>query len=153
MLKKSLITDKSWDKFSRIISDFVDTDVGKQTILWKKRITQPSSFGEDSGKKYIDIPLEVLIDYNVYRNWPMNRSTFSGEIDKQSIAIIISSRLLEELGYLDKDGYWDFDEGLDRFVLNGKFYRSSGDTTSSQAKNKALLFQVILKREETTKSN
>lgn len=147
-MKKSLISNKVWDHYKNIINDFIDTDTGKQKIIWKKYIDIPLQYGEDSGQDYIDIPLEVLVGYNSFRTWPINLATVSGELDNQNLAIYISGRLLKELGYTNEHGYWDFNRSQDRFILNGITYKSSGDTQVSQAKDEPLLFQVILKREE-----
>lgn len=148
MSKKLFVPDKVWDTYKRIVNDFIDNDAGKQQILWKRYIDQPLPFGEDSGKKYMDVSLEVLVGYNSFRTWPINQSTISGELDNQNVAIWVSARLLKENGYLNNQGYWEFNRSLDRFVINGIVYKSAGDTQVSQAKNEALLFMVVLKREE-----
>lgn len=148
MSKKQLIPDSVWDNYKKIVNDFIDTDVGKQPILWKRYINQPLPYGEDSGKEYEDISLDVLVGYNSFRTWPINVNSISGELDNQNIAIWVSARLLREKGYLNQFGYWDFNRSQDRFVINGIVYKSSGDTQVSQAKDEALLFMVILKREE-----
>lgn len=148
MAKRQLIPDKVWDNYKKIINDFIDEDVGKQKITWKRYINQPLLFGEDSGEKYIDVDLDVLVGYNSFRTWPINRVTVSGELDNQNLAIWVSARLLRELGYLNSNDYWDFDRSYDRFIINGIVYKSSGDTQVSQAKDESLLFMVVLKREE-----
>lgn len=148
MSKKQFIPDKVWDYYKKIVNDFIDTDVGKQSIIWRRHINQPLIYGEDSGDVYDDIPLNVLIQYNSFRTWPTNQATTSGELDNQNMAILVSARLLGDLGYLNSDGYWDFNQSEDRFIIKGITYKSSGDTQVSQAKDEALLFMVILKREE-----
>ena len=45
------------------------------------------------------------------------------------------------------DGYWDFNWVEDRFQINGITYRPTGDTQVAQAKDEALIFLVILKRD------
>ena len=49
------------------------------------------------------------------------------------------------------EGYWDFNWEQDRFVINGIVYKPSGDTQTAQAKDEALVFMVILKRDRDTK--
>lgn len=150
MAKKNsfLVPDTVWDHYKSLVSQFIDTDSGRQEITWKKYIDIPLPYGEDSGAKYIDIPLQVLIGYNSFRTWPINKTSVAGETDEQNMAIYISANLLRELGYLDSSGYWNMDRSRDRFVVNGILYKMSGDTQVSQAKDTPLLFQVILKREE-----
>nr|DAJ84832.1 MAG TPA: hypothetical protein [Caudoviricetes sp.] len=147
-MKNSIIPDKVWDHYKKIINDFIDVDAGKQLITWKRYINIPLPYGEDSGSKYEDISLNVLIGYNSFRTWPINQATVSGELDNQNMAIYVSARLIRELGYADQYGYWQFDRSLDRFIVNGIVYKSSGDTQVAQAKDDPLLFQVILKRDE-----
>lgn len=148
MAKKQMIPDKIWDRYKQIVNDFIDTDTGKQPIIWKRYINQPLPFGEDSGEQYLDVALDVLVGYNSFKTWPSNQATISGELDNSNLAIWVSARLLRELGYLNPQGYWDFDRSHDRFIINGITYKSSGDTQVSQAKDEALLFMVVLKREE-----
>lgn len=147
-MKLKRIPDSIWEKYKKIVNDFIDTDVGKQHITWKRFINQPLPFGEDVGSQYVDVDLEVLIGYNSFRTWPINQATVSGELDNQNMAMWVSARLLGELGYLNDSGYWDFERSLDRFVINGITYKAAGDTQVSQAKDTALLFMVVLKREE-----
>ena len=58
---------------------------------------------------------------------------------------------IEQLGHLTPEGYWDFNWSEDRFVINGITYKPSGDTQVAQAKDEALVFMVILKRDRDTK--
>lgn len=148
MAKKQMVPDKVWDLYKRIVNDFIDADAGKQPIIWKRYINQPLPFGEDSGEQYEDVPLDVLVGYNSFKTWPSNLATVSGELDNINAVIWVSARLLGELGYLNPQGYWDFERSYDRFILNGITYKASGDTQVSQAKDEALLFMVVLKREE-----
>lgn len=141
------IPDKVWDRFDRIINSFVDNDVGKQKIVWANKISGINSYGEDSGAKYVYRELEVLCNYNAFRNWPMNKDTLSGELDQENLCIIITKNYLEKLGYINKNGYFDFNWSEDRFILHGIVYKPSGDTEISQSRGSNLLFQVILKRD------
>ena len=148
MAKKQLIPDSVWSVYKKVINDFVEVDAGKQPILWRKYVNQPLPFGEDSGQQYMDITIDVLVGYNSYRTWPINKGTTTGELDNQNMAIYISARVLSEIGQLTPEGYMDFDRANDRFKIQGITYKSSGDTMVSQAKDEALLFMVVLKREE-----
>lgn len=144
----SIIPDSVWKLYKNIVSDFVDNDAGKQPIVWKRYITQPLPFGEDSGENYESIPLDVLISYNDFRTWPINKAYVSGELDNQNLSIFVSANLLRNRGFLNSNGYWKFNRSYDRFIINGIEYKSSGDTQVAQAKDEALLFMVVLKREE-----
>lgn len=143
------ISDNVWARYGSIITEFIDNDAGKQTIIWKRAITQPQLFGEDNkGKFYPDLEIDVLLAYNFFRAWPINKATTSGELDNQNCVIWISLERLKKLEMLNEEGYPLIDYALDRFVIKGKVYKSSGDTDVAQAKDKSLLFTIILKREE-----
>lgn len=86
-----------------------------------------------------------------FRNWPINKATVSGELDDENLSILISKNYIEQIGYLNQEGYWNFNWSEDRFVINGIVYKPSGDTQVSQAKDEALVFLVILKRDRDTK--
>ena len=58
--------------------------------------------------------------------------------------LLLSKDYLEKAGYLDDSGYFIFDSANDRFILEGKLYKASGDTGMSQAKDKPLVFMIIL---------
>lgn len=143
------ISDTVWSRYGSIITEFIDNDAGKQTIIWKRAITQPQLFGEDNkGKFYPDLEIDVLLAYNFFRAWPINKATTSGELDNQNCVIWVSLERLKKLEMLNEEGYPLIDYALDRFVIKGKVYKSSGDTEVAQAKDKSLLFTIILKREE-----
>lgn len=147
-MSKKIIPDSVWDHYKSIVSDFIDNDAGKQPIVWKRYSSNLLPYGEDSGETYDNIPLDVLVGYNSFRTWPINRATTSGELDAQNLAIWVSAKLLRYRGFLNESGYWEFNRSLDRFIINGIEYKSSGDTQVAQAKDEALLFMVVLKREE-----
>lgn len=147
-MKTPRLSDSAWARYSKIISDFMDVDVGLQPILWKRFVDHPLAWGEDVGDTYVDIELKGLIEYNAFRVWPMSRGTISGEMDGQSLAILISKAVLQEGGYLNEGGYWEFDGPRDLFIINGNPYKASGDTEVCQAKDTPLMFLVILKREK-----
>ena len=106
---------------------------------------------EDDSPRYYNIPIEALCYYNAFRNWPINKATVSGELDDENLSILISKNYIEQIGYLNQEGYWNFNWSEDRFVINGIVYKPSGDTQVSQAKDEALVFLVILKRDRDTK--
>lgn len=150
-LPDALVPNKSWDRYKQIITQFMDVDAGRQTIVWAKNVNQILSHGEDFIPKYYKINIEALCYYNAFRNWPINKPTMEGELDDENLSILVSAEYIKELGYMNKDGYWDFNWSMDRFVINGIVYKPSGDTQVAQAKDKALVFMVILKRDRDTK--
>lgn len=145
------IPNKSWDRYKGIINNFLDLDAGRQKIIWAKAVDQMLTHGEDSLPMYFKKEIEALCNYNAFRNWPINRNTVTGELDDENLSILISANSLREQGYLNEDNYWDFDWTMDRFEINGIVYRPTGDTQVAQAKDEALIFLVILKRDRDSK--
>lgn len=152
MARLKRIPTKAWEKYSQIINEFMENDVGKQKILWLNRIDQMLPYGEDSGNEYDIKPIEGLISYNYIRAWPSHKNTVTGELDGVNEVLYISRDYLNNRGYLTQDGYWDFDWVQDRFIINGKVYIPAGDTEVAQASDKPLLFFLVLKRETPEKS-
>lgn len=152
MPRKSRVSQVDWDKYKQIIEDFIDEDAGKQPFLWLKKINLMSSYGEDSSPGYIPITLQGLFHYNYVKTWPSARASTAGELENGNLVLYISARAIEEAGYMDQMGYWDFNQSEDRFILNGKVYKPGGDTQVAQAKDKALLFFIILQREDLEES-
>jgi hypothetical protein len=149
----SLVPNKSWDKYKKVITTFIDQDAGRQTIIWAKNVDQLLTHGEDYIPKYYPIEIEALCYYNAFRNWPIDKATIAGELDEETLSILISTEYVRKIGYLNKNGYWDFNWSMDRFVINGIVYKPSGDTQVAQAKDQALVFMVILKRDRDTELN
>lgn len=146
-----MVKNHSWNRYKKIITDFLDWDAGRQTITWAKYVNQYLNYAEDDSPRYYNIPLEALCYYNAFRNWPINKATVSGELDDENLSILISKNYIEQIGYLNQEGYWNFNWSEDRFVINGIVYKPSGDTQVSQAKDEALVFLIILKRDRDTK--
>ena len=147
-----LVSNKAWDRYKRQIKGFLDIDAGRQTIIWARHLDQMLSHGEDTQEAYFKISIEGLCFYNAFRNWPMNKDTKTGSLDEENLSILISVDYIQNLeeGKYFVNGYWDFNWQQDRFVINGLVYRPSGDTQVSQAKDEALVFMIILKRDRET---
>lgn len=141
------VSNKAWSKYKRIVQNFLDQDSGRQKIIWASHIDQILSYGEDSLPQYVFNVIEALCYYNAFRNWPINKSSVSGEQDEENLSIMISRQYLADKGYLDPNGYFDFNWAEDRFIINGIPYRPTGDTNVSQAKDEAIVFLIILKRD------
>lgn len=153
MRRKKRVADIDWDRYKKIINDFMDVDAGKQPFLWLNKINQPLPFGEDLGTVYTPYYLEGLFQYNYIKSWPTQPNTISGELDYSNIVLYISARLLRLNSLVNQYGYWDYNWADDRFIVNGKVYRPGGDTQVAQAKDEALLFFVILQREDPEESD
>ncbi len=143
-----LVPNKSWDRYKKIIRTFMDIDAGRQEITWAKHVDQLPTHAEDYYQVYQPITIEALCYYNSFRNWPINKETVTGELDDENLSIMVTDSFIKSIGYLNQYGYWDFDWSSDRFVINGIVYKPSGDTQVAQAKDQALVFLVILKRDK-----
>ena len=141
------ISNKAWSKYKKIVQNFLDQDSGRQKIVWAKHINQILSYGEDSIPQYSYITIEALCYYNAFRNWPINKSSVSGEQDEENLSIMISRQYLDDKGYLDSNGYFDFNWAEDRFIINGIPYRPTGDTNVGGGGDGAIVFLIILKRD------
>lgn len=150
--RSSILSQADWGDYKNIVNNFIDNDSGKQPFMWLRKIDQMLPFGEDSGTLYQPIHLEGLFQYNYIKTWPSNVLTISGDLSDIDIVLYISARVLGGNGYLSDLGYWDFNWAEDRFYLNGRIYKPSGDTQTAQAGNEALLFFVVLKREPGTET-
>ena len=95
-----MVKNRSWDRYKKIITDFLDWDAGRQSITWAKHVNQLLSHAEDSIPKYYNIQIEALCYYNAFRNWPINKATISGGLDDENLSILISKSYLEQIGYL-----------------------------------------------------
>lgn len=147
------LSDIEWGKYAQHIYSFLETTAGLQEVTWLKTVNPINSYGEDQGAKHIDLILTGLIAYNYFRSWPLNQPSRTGEVDKENCVLLLSKDYLEKAGYLDDNGYFIFDSANDRFILEGKLYKASGDTGMSQAKDKPLVLMIILQREENSNHN
>ncbi len=137
-----------WGRYKDIVTRFIDEEAGKQPFLWLRKIQMPLAYGEDKGIVYEPVQLDGLFQYNYIKTWPMANNSMSGEIDINNTVLYISAKVLRVGGFLDQYGYWNFDWSEDRFILNGKVYKPDGDTQVAQAKDEALLFFLVLQRED-----
>jgi len=143
-------SNSQWQTYKNIINKAA-TSFNKETLIWRRYVRGFDRWGEDkaTSKVYTDIELLCLIAYNAFRTWPMTDESPSGALDKENIVVMLNKQYLDDLGYLNSDGYIDMDPGEDIFVHMGITYRSAGETPVSQAGDDPLHFYLILKREET----
>lgn len=145
------ISNAEWANFRNIING-VHEDFNQAILIWKKLDKKIDRFKEEAAS-YTDIQLKCLIQYNVFRTWPMTVETDAGSLDGESITVFINNKYLSDLGYLLPNSSFKFDPGVDLFDYKGQLYRSSGETPVSQVDNNLDLFtMLILKRIPTETS-
>jgi hypothetical protein len=144
----SFLTSADWALYTNTINQASDT-FNKELITWHSLTKRINRMGEDNptSQTFTNITLEVLVQYNVFRTWPINKETKTGDLDKESILVIVNKQYLSDLGYLNNAGYFEFRPDEDRFSLHGKTYRCAGDTPASQTNTDPLLFYIIMERE------
>lgn len=143
----SLLTQAQWDRYKSIIRDAHDT-FNQTNITWKRSNGwDPFNEGNDT---YTDITLEGLFFNNFYRRWGMFRAEDFGEIDPQDTVLILNWDYLSENGWIDGNGNFAFDAGMDIFVYEGLQYKAKNYTKLSQASDRHLLVMISLVRQEET---
>ena len=69
-----MVKNRSWDRYKKIITDFLDWDAGRQSITWAKHVNQLLSHAEDSIPKYYNIQISETgpsIRQQSQENWMM----------------------------------------------------------------------------------
>lgn len=143
-----------WDNFKQQLYK-AHLLFNQASIIWYRRNASLSRFGEDlpATQLYTPITLKGLIDANYRRTWPFVNNDPSGYLDKESLVVILNMQYLRESGYLNAEGYFDFNPGEDYFTYLGMKYTSSGDTPPAQAGIDPTLFYLVLRREERQTGN
>lgn len=144
----SLIDSSIWHKYRQLINN-ASASFNNEDIIWHRLTIRLDRDGEDSGNSpnsYQEITLKSLIQYNVFRTWPIDRSTDTGLINNQSIMIIFNKDYLNELGYINQNNNFDLNPDADFFTLHGVDYKPMGDTPAAQADNDPLLIFIICER-------
>jgi hypothetical protein len=145
----SKIPQAIWKRYRKIIRDAHDT-FSQDVVIWKRAVEVVLLYNEDNNiSNYDNVELKVLIGYNYFRTWPITRKTGAGEIDEQNMIIIINKDYLNELGYINAQGMFNFKPDKDLFLHRGILYKPEGDTPISQAYDDPLHVLIILRREET----
>jgi|TARA_R110000803_G_scaffold206272_3_gene273445 hypothetical protein len=140
-----------WQHYKDAIN-LAHSDFNQETLTWKRAEVFMSRYGEDptgAGASFVDVPLKVLIQSNYFRSWPVTKTSESGELDKESLVVILNYKYLQNSGYITPNKYFDFKPDLDRFVVKGREYKAFGDLDAAYANDEPLLFYLILKREQT----
>lgn len=145
-----MLSTAQWQVYKNIINKAQDS-FNQDNITWHRHAWGFQRYGEDTkaNENYTDIVLKCLVGYNVFRTWPMTRETTGGAIDKENIVLLLNKKYLEDLGYLNADGFFAMDPGKDKFTHRGIAYRAAGETEVAQAGDDPLLFYIVLKREDS----
>lgn len=146
---------KNWKLYSTILRNAKDT-FSKKVIQFIHYPRVVERFREDpTNATPTIVSVEVLLNYNYMRTWPITQTSASGEIDKQSVQIFFNKVYLREQGLLTLNNNLDYDPSMDRFMIDGIIYKAVGDTPASQAPDDDIHYLVIVKREEnaTTQYN
>jgi hypothetical protein len=144
-----MLSAVEWADYAQIINQFMMQDSALKPIVWKRFVYGVDRYMEDNaGANYQNITINVLLNYNYFRTWPITFTTESGELDRQSVQVIINKQYLRNLGYISADNNFVFNPDKDTIFIDGKPHRVMGDTMASQASDKDLLVTFIAKREE-----
>lgn len=142
------LTPADWDLYKAIIDEFHE-DVNQEQIIWRRYVNTIDRYGEDKDpKNFQDINLLGLVQYNYFRNWPINKSMVAGKVDKESVMVYFNTQYLIDSNHTNVNNLLSFDPGKDFFIIRGLLYKCFGESQVAQANNKTLLQFIILKREE-----
>ena len=143
-----LLSTNEWDEFKSIINDAHDTFF-QDTLVWYKSKGALDVHGEDMlNERFTIINLKCLFSYNYFRTWPVTQTSETGQLDRESLVVLLNKSYLNSLGYINDNGNFIFNPGLDRFLIRGVKYKAMGQTDLSQAYDTPLLFQIIMQKEE-----
>jgi hypothetical protein len=135
--------------FLKVHRDGHDTFEQKE-ITWVRNITHTNRFMEsDDDNGTISIPLKVQCNYNYMRSWPITRTTEAGELDRQSMQVLINKSYLRELGYINANDFFDYSPDFDRFIIDGMIHKPMGDTSVSQVDSSDVLIVIVMQRQPT----
>lgn len=144
----SLVPGSAWTKYKKLIGVDAHESFNQDVITWIKGRNVIMSNAEEEDSNGAQTDLKCLINYNVFRTWPLTRKENTGESDNQNMVAIFSKNYLSSLNLLNQRGYFDFRPDRDYFVHKGIRYKAEGDTLAAQAQDDPLLFYLVLHREE-----
>jgi hypothetical protein len=141
-----MLTNAQWAAYRQVINA-ASLSFNQEVIIWNRASIKLDRDGDDTIKPtFFQQPLNALIQYNVARTWPIDKSTDTGLIDNQSVAIILNKDYLAGLGFINPSNNFDFDPGFDYFTVQGVNYKKMGDTPAAQAGDDPLLVYLICER-------
>lgn len=138
-----------WNRYKNIINQ-AHEDFNQEVLSWFRHVpTGVTLFNEGIQDNYTEISLKVLMGYNSYRTWPITKHDGdSGELDNQNLIVFMNLEYLRKEGFLNSEGYFNFNPANDYFQIKGIRYKGEGDTDLSQAYDEPLMFGLVLRREE-----
>lgn len=141
-----LVGSSNWAAYKQLMRDAQET-FGKKIITWVRSAGGIDRFAEDNATEaFVNLPLEVILQNNVGRTWPTTQNTEQGAQDKESIFVIINKEYLQENGYLNGNGNFNFNPEADRFLVDGIEYKCQGFIDSSQDNTENLWVNIIIER-------
>jgi hypothetical protein len=143
-----MIPASLWSRYRAVMKQAHDS-FSQDILVWVRHNPVIMPFQEQEQPSGNRVELRVLIGYNFFRTWPITKHSSSGAIDNQNMLVFVNKDYLQELGYLNSNGYLNFTPERDYFVHRGIRYKAEGDTFLSQAHDNPLHIQFILHREET----
>lgn len=144
-----LISSAEWAAYRQVINDASDT-FGQQLITWNAVSKRLAFSGDERDSDEITyISLRGLCQYNIFKLWPNTKESDAGELDKESMAIILNKDYLNSLHYLNSQGNFIYNPETDTFTINGEKYYPAGDTQVAQTHEDPLHIYIILKRTPT----
>ena len=152
----AFLSEQDWVDYINTINEFAE-DAMQEVITWYRSRGGLDRYQEDnSTERFTQITLRGLMLYNVFRTWPIDRDSETGNLDNQNCVLILNNKALETLGYLGPNGYFNFNSSADKFYVAGIEYRAAGDTAAAQAKaiqtqSYPLLTFIILTRHEVSR--
>ena len=130
----AFLSDNDWIEYINVINEFA-SDASQESIIWKRSRGGLDRYQEDNPTERFDtITLKGLVLYNVFRTWPIDRDSETGMLDNQNCMVFLTNKVLNDLGYLNANGYFNFNHAADEFEIAGIKYRPAGDTQAAQAK-------------------
>jgi hypothetical protein len=142
-----LIGSNNWNRFKSVIRSAHDTFNGA-TVIWHRSVAGLDRWKEDNTTEQFElITLKALFQFNDFRTWPVTFTTETGKMDKESKVMWLNRQYLQEMGYLNASGEFDYNPGADRFEYNGVMYFDMGYTEISQAFDDPQHLTIILKRD------
>jgi hypothetical protein len=141
------ISNSTWGVYKNLIDSFANS-VNKEEVEWLTKSFKKGRYGEGNSNGYSTVTIEALIQFNVFRTWPITKHSPVGESDHQNMALILNREYLSTNGWLTADGQFNFKPEEDLFKHRGITYKCEGTTLSSQAKNDPLHVWVILLRQD-----
>jgi len=143
------LTTEEWLEYEDVINSFSE-DTFNQEITWLRCVRSLSVDGSDDNPLYNEVVIKGLIHYNVFRSWPINLNTSTGQVDSESALLLLNNKYLNDNGYLNEHGQFKMRPSLDKFIINGLRYVNKGDSQAAQTyNNNPLIHFIVLLRDYT----